>query len=108
MCDDNGLPDDSCLKGFGPLLRNAALKSGRSLDLYDDIKPLMESVGFTNIQDKILKVPIGPWAKHPVYKDAGRAQLAHFKKGLEGWAMYLLTKVSLLCTNVSEGAAQLC
>ena len=56
------------------------------------MRAAIEKAGFVNAQEKLYKLPIGGWPKHPVYKDAGRVNREHWKSGLEGWAMYLLTK----------------
>lgn len=41
-----------------------------------------------------MKIPYGDWPKHPVYKDAGACNKLHYLNGVEGWSMWLLTKVS--------------
>ena len=52
----------------------------------------IERMGFVDVQEKVYKLPIGPWAKDPVLKEAGRLNWQMWRSGMEGWAMYLLTK----------------
>ena len=59
------------------------------------MKAQIEKAGFVNVQEKLYKCPLGSWPKHKIYKDAGRVNMEHWKTGLEGWAMYLLTKYGL-------------
>ncbi len=34
------------------------------------MKESIEATGYINIHENKYKAPIGPWPKHPVYKDA--------------------------------------
>lgn len=42
----------------------------------------IKAAGFTNIQDKMDKVPVGGWAKDPLYKEADKMNLEQFKVGI--------------------------
>lgn len=46
-----------------------------------------------NFHTQDYKAPVGSWARHPVFKDAGRVKMAEVKAGLEGWTLFLLTNV---------------
>jgi hypothetical protein len=48
------------------------------------LKKWAEEVGFVNVQEKIVKIPIGPWAKDPLQKELGMINLAQLLEGLEG------------------------
>ncbi|KAJ5854695.1 hypothetical protein N7534_007238 [Penicillium rubens] len=52
----------------------------------------MEKAGFVDVQEKLYKIPLGPWPKDKVLKEVGQLQYAHWLAALEGWAMWLLTK----------------
>ena len=58
-------------------------KAGRPFNTYDTMKDSIEAAGFVNVQEKVYKVPVGTWAKHPVYKDAGRLNELQFMEGME-------------------------
>lgn len=92
MSDDDSLPADSIVAGWGPNFLGCAERSGRPLDTQLTMKASIENAGFINVQDKLYKCPLGSWPRDKIYKDAGKVNMEHWKTGLEGWAMYLLTK----------------
>lgn len=91
-CDDTSLPKDALLRGWGPMFKECAARSGQPIDNETSMRARIEAAGFININEKSHILPIGPWARHPVYKDAGRVNHAQWMSGAEGWAMWLLTK----------------
>lgn len=90
--DDGSLPPDSLLAGWGKTFLECGEAAGRPLNTQLTMRDAIERAGFTEIHEKEYKCPIGPWPKHPVYKDAGRVNSVQWRSGLEGWAMWLLTK----------------
>jgi hypothetical protein len=56
------------------------------------MKAAIESAGFINVHEDLFKCPIGSWPKNKKLKEAGRVNLQHWSSGLDGWAMFLLTK----------------
>ncbi|KAH0429720.1 hypothetical protein CcaCcLH18_08263 [Colletotrichum camelliae] len=54
---------------------------------------LAREAGFVNIVHQKFKVPIGPWAKDPYYKDLGTMNLICVLEGLEAFYLRLLTGV---------------
>ncbi|OBT98479.1 hypothetical protein VE01_03534 [Pseudogymnoascus verrucosus] len=92
MSDDGSLKPDSLLAGWGQTFLDCASDAGRPLNTQTTMRDSIAAAGFTEIREKLYKCPIGEWPKHPVYKDAGRVNAVHWKSGLEGWAMWLLTK----------------
>lgn len=91
--DDSSLPSDSVLIECATLTHRAAEKAGRPVDTYEKVLPRIEAAGFTNIQTQEYKMPMGAWPKHPTWKDAGRVNKDVYKRGIEGWCMFLFTKV---------------
>ncbi|KAJ5292147.1 hypothetical protein N7478_001398 [Penicillium angulare] len=91
-CDDGSLPRDSSIVSFGQAAWAAAEKWGHSLDTCYTMRTAMENAGFVDIHEKVDKLPIGPWPKDRMLKEAGRLHFHQWTTGLEGWAMYLLTK----------------
>lgn len=51
----------------------------------------IEKAGFINVHERTFKFPLGDWARHPVYKEAGARNVLQFKEGLQGWVMWALT-----------------
>lgn len=50
------------------------------------------AAGFTNLHEKIYKVPCGDWAKNLLLKEAGKFEKMQVLSGLEGYAMFTFTK----------------
>ena len=92
VSDDGSLPPDSLLAGWGPTFLGCAERAGRPLDTQTTMKAAMEKAGFIDAHEKLYKCPIGGWAKDPVLKDAGKVNQHHWSSGLDGWAMWLLTR----------------
>ncbi|KAJ5253158.1 hypothetical protein N7489_003568 [Penicillium chrysogenum] len=51
----------------------------------------IEKAGFVDKHEERYKIPLGPWPKDKLLKEAGHLQYAHWNAALEGWAMWLLT-----------------
>ncbi|KAF6818352.1 umta methyltransferase family protein [Colletotrichum plurivorum] len=52
-----------------------------------------ESANFTNISSHVLKVPLGPWARHQYYKDLGMMNLMLTLDGLEALSLKLFAEM---------------
>jgi hypothetical protein len=55
------------------------------------MRSAMEKAGFVDAHEKLYKIPLGPWAKDKILKEAGWLHCSHWNAALEGWAMWLLT-----------------
>ena len=86
-CDDETMPLDSVLATCGPMGMRCFAKSGKSVDTEAKMKSRIQRAGFTNIHEKVYKVPIGDWVKNPLLKEAGQVHKAHCLEGAEGWMM---------------------
>ena len=80
--DDGSLPKDAKIANLVKMFQPLALESGNPLDIEATMKESIERAGFMNVQEKVLKVPLGPWPKHPVYRDAGACNRMHFLAGM--------------------------
>lgn len=91
-CDDGTLPQDSVLTTWGDNFVGCAERSGRSILTWQTMKRSIARAGFINVQEDLIRTPIGSWPKDQKLKEAGRINYTHWTAGLEGYAMYLLTK----------------
>ncbi|KAJ5100051.1 hypothetical protein N7532_007052 [Penicillium argentinense] len=91
-CDDASVPDDNHSLYFGKLCCEAADNWGRPITWADQMKEELQKAGFVDIHEKNYKWPIGPWPKDPILKEAGRLHYHQWTSGMEGWAMFFLTK----------------
>lgn len=85
--DDGTLPPNSACAGWGKWCIDACAQGGRPLDIVETMKSTIEARGFTNVHEKIYKVPMGAWTKNRILKDAGRINKEHFLAGMEGYSM---------------------
>lgn len=92
-CDDGTLPPDSELANWGQKFEAFGEIIDRPFNVFNTMRASIEAAGFTNIHEKVYKVPIGDWPKHKLYKDAGRFNEEGFREGMEGFAMMLFTSV---------------
>lgn len=92
FCDDDTLPADSSMASWGPQFLSCGERSCRKLDTIDTFTTRIEKAGFVDVHEQDYKFPVGPWAKDKVYKELGKINLMHWDAGLEGWALWLLTK----------------
>ena len=56
----------------------SAERSGNPITVFEEIRARIEMAGFINVHDKVLKLPCGDWPKHPVHKDFGIFNKAHY------------------------------
>ncbi|KAJ5414374.1 hypothetical protein N7509_001001 [Penicillium cosmopolitanum] len=91
-CDDGSLPEDSVLSKWGPNIRGCGERAGRTCDVIFTMAKSIREKGFIDMHEKNYKWPIGPWAKHQKFKEAGLLNYEHWMSGIEGWCMWLLTK----------------
>ncbi|KAJ5263463.1 hypothetical protein N7478_011068 [Penicillium angulare] len=89
--DDGSLQKHHELYRWGDMFINCSEKAGSSLRTHETMRKAIEEAGFVDVHEKKYKIPLGPWAKDTIYKEAGHLQYAHWNAALEGWAMWLLT-----------------
>lgn len=52
----------------------------------------MLDAGFVDVQEHILKVPVGPWAKNKKLKTVGMFEMINMDEGLGSLSMMLFTR----------------
>jgi len=55
------------------------------------MKKWAEEAGFANLQQQVIKIPIGPWAKDPRLKELGMINIVQLLDGLEASSLKPLT-----------------
>ena len=92
VSDDNTLPQNSALQQWSQGFSDASDAFGTSLSHTPQIKAMMEAAGFVDIQEYILKLPIGPWPKNKQLKRVGAFELVNMVDGIEGLTMRIFSK----------------
>ncbi|KAJ5345780.1 hypothetical protein N7452_003784 [Penicillium brevicompactum] len=89
--DDGTLKPEHMLHGWGNIFVACSERAGRSLRTHEKMRSAIEKAGFVDVHEEKYKIPMGPWPKDKLLKEAGHLQYAHWNAALEGWAMWLLT-----------------
>lgn len=58
-----------------------------------EMQPFLEAAGFENIQDRMLKLPLGTWPAGKTQKELGAYFLLVSQSGFEAFGMALFTRV---------------
>ena len=77
----------------GRLAVESGVQFGKTMQIQETMKDLIAEAGFVDVVEKKYKWPIGAWSNDQKLKDIGRWNMHHWKEGLEGWTMALLTRV---------------
>ncbi|KAF2789842.1 S-adenosyl-L-methionine-dependent methyltransferase, partial [Melanomma pulvis-pyrius CBS 109.77] len=75
------------------LCNEAAAVFKKEIRIADSLKQRMLDKGFVDLQERIVKVPIGPWPKDPKMKEIGRYQREHMAMGIEPYTFGFIGKV---------------
>lgn len=89
-----GTISDTYLHGiWTQLFTEAGEKTSKTFDPNDTNKSAMEATGFTNIQTKARKMPIGAWPIGPNMKKVGVCNQECYQACLEGVGRRVLSQV---------------
>lgn len=73
------VPENSILHTWKPTILAANQNAGNAADVIDWMRQEIEDAGFVSIQEYNFKLPTGDWPQHPIWKEAGRLGMIHFK-----------------------------
>ena len=90
--DDNSLPPNSALKAWDKHFFEAGRKFGTDPSSPKNLKRLMEETGFIDVEEHILKLPVGTWPKKPRLKNVGVFERANMVEGISGLSLMLFTR----------------
>ncbi|KAL8943193.1 MAG: hypothetical protein Q9216_001247 [Gyalolechia sp. 2 TL-2023] len=82
-----GDPFDTC----GKLAISAGDAFGKSLLIEKTMEDDIRKAGFTDVERRKFKWPIGPWSNDQWLKELGTWNLIIWMRGLEGWTMRFFT-----------------
>ncbi|KAF1815266.1 S-adenosyl-L-methionine-dependent methyltransferase [Eremomyces bilateralis CBS 781.70] len=88
------LPDNTVKKWHKVVMSTAEEKAGRSTTPAVGLKDRVTKTGFVNVQETVLKTPIGIWPKDPVLKEIGRCYRLALDEGLEAISLRMLTQLA--------------
>jgi hypothetical protein len=91
--DDGTVTNDHVFSLWSRIFIEAGEKFGKTFRIADLAKGYIIDTGSDEVVEKKFKLPVGGWSSDPKYKELGRWNLLHCDRGIEGWAMALLTRV---------------
>ena len=95
-CDDGSIPQDSIYATWNAFFSEASEKTGKDFTITVGGKNLgwMREAGFTgSAHVKDFKLPLGTWPAEKKWKEVGAFNMVTCDEGLEGYILYLGTKV---------------
>lgn len=84
---DPNLEKALTLKNGMKLLVDASRKSGKHLDVAEDLVAWMRDAGFVDVEQEIIEVPIGQWSLDEDWREVG---MMHRENLINGTASYIL------------------
>ncbi|KKA24379.1 hypothetical protein T310_1564 [Rasamsonia emersonii CBS 393.64] len=91
--EDGSLTPDNKMVQMMNGLMEACDRIGRTMDPAPSIKGWVEDAGFTKVEQRRFKLPIGPWPKDPRLKEIGTLMAINFIEGVEAFTLSLFTEV---------------
>jgi len=77
---------------WGKNFFEAAEKFGTPCTTATKLKTWMHEAGFVDIEEHILKLPVGPWARDKRLKQVGLFEMVNMDEGVEGLSMMAFTR----------------
>ncbi|KAK6356503.1 hypothetical protein TWF718_000861 [Orbilia javanica] len=93
FCDDGSIPEDCNWKKWEKLYVDAARQCGRPIDIAKDLKGWFEDAGFVDVEEEVVKCPLGNWPINRGQKENGRFLKAALSDGLQGLSLAIFTRI---------------
>ncbi|RKL50866.1 hypothetical protein BFJ72_g319 [Fusarium proliferatum] len=89
--DDNSVSEDSAMGQWGKIFMEGGRRLQRPFSVLEDNVQVesMNEVGFINIEEEEIKVPIGGWPEDPRLKEAGQYFQAAILQDVEGTLTFI-------------------
>ena len=91
--DDDSIGYDHIMAKWSRIFLEAGERMGKTFRIADRAKEYLTAAGFINVVEKKYKMPIGNWSRDPKFKTIGLYNLLYCVQGLEGFALFILSKI---------------
>ncbi|KAF4630891.1 hypothetical protein G7Y89_g7243 [Cudoniella acicularis] len=95
-CDDGTMPDDWPFKEWTKTMDEAAMNAGRPLRIATRLKKWYTEVGFEDVHERVIKIPINRWPRDPHLKQLGTYWAENLLAGLQGFTLALFSRIYLV------------
>lgn len=85
--DDGTIPEDWAFKEWLDHCNDASIAADRPLGIGSKLKTWYIDAGFVDVQEKVYKIPLGPWPKDEDLKKLGNWWRENFLMGLQGFSL---------------------
>ncbi|KAH7160510.1 S-adenosyl-L-methionine-dependent methyltransferase [Dactylonectria estremocensis] len=92
-CDDETVTDTNAFKKWCDDIVDASESVDRPLPLAANLKQWYIEAGFTDVHEKVYKIPVNGWPKVPRLKRLGQLWQANIDSGLQAFSYALLHRV---------------
>ncbi|ETN43406.1 uncharacterized protein HMPREF1541_02565 [Cyphellophora europaea CBS 101466] len=92
LSDDGTLSEDHALYKWGKNFFDASVNFGTDARAPQFLKQQMLEAGFVNVEQHILKLPVGSWPKDPRLKRCGLFETVNMTDGISGLTTMLFTR----------------
>lgn len=92
-CDDETVSDTNAFKKWCDDIVDASESVDRPLPLAANLKKWYIEAGFTDVHEKVYKIPVNGWPKVPRLKRLGQLWHANIDNGLQAFSYALLHRV---------------
>ncbi len=92
-CDDGTMPDDWPFKEWTETMEEAAMNANRPLQIANKLKKWYIDVGYVDVQEKVIKIPINSWPRDKHLKTLGKYWAENLLAGLQGFSLALFSRV---------------
>lgn len=92
QCDDKTVREDNQVAAFFQNVKDGLAAFNIDLLAMERNKELLRSAGFVNVEERVIKVPLGEWPKDPTMKTIGMYNRSMIYDGLHGLAMGPFTR----------------
>lgn len=96
-CDDGSLPPGAAFETWADTFSKMGEKMGVSWHAAEEACAAMKEAGLVNVTERVIKVPLGPWAKDKRLKVWGEWFKYYALEGLEGFILRGTTEVLGVC-----------
>ncbi|KAK4032089.1 S-adenosyl-L-methionine-dependent methyltransferase [Parachaetomium inaequale] len=91
--DDDSFERAPWTKEWVEKLDGASTMFGKQINVARKHKQWMIDAGFEDVVEKVIRIPIGPWAKDPALKELGRFEQMHMQMSVASHTPALFTRV---------------
>ena len=91
--DDGTVGPDHVMALWSRTFIEAGERMGKTFKIANNAARLIREAAFVDVEERWYKIPVGRWPKDKRLRELGFWNYNYCMEGLEGWAMYLLTRV---------------